>query len=246
MTRATGYEPLDTLKPVARDIWIIDGPAIRFYKVPFSTRATVVRLADGALWVHSPIWLTEPLRAELDALGPVTHLIAPNWIHYAHVASWQAAWPKAQSWAAPGVRDRAASRGVTLHFDHDLDDEAPPQWQGQIDQMIVAGSPVHREAVFFHRASRTLILTDLIENFEPAKINWWMAILARLVGIAAPDGGMPPDMKATFDKAQLAAAINRMIAWNPERVILSHGRWFETGGTDALRRAFAGVLRKAA
>lgn len=37
--------------------------------------------------------------------------------------------------------------------------------------MIVRGSSVHREAVFFHRASRTLILTDLIENFEPAKLR---------------------------------------------------------------------------
>ena len=48
----TGYEPLNTLKPVGKDLWLIDGPAIRFYGMPFSTRATVIRLADGGLWVH--------------------------------------------------------------------------------------------------------------------------------------------------------------------------------------------------
>jgi uncharacterized protein DUF4336 len=245
MQRATGYEPLDVLKPVARDIWIIDGPAIRFYGMPFSTRATVVRLANRTLWVHSPILLSEPLRAQLDALGPVAHLIAPNWIHYAHIASWQAAWPEVQAWAAPGVRERAASRGMALNFDHDLGAGAPPEWRDQIDQMIVPGSRVHREAVFFHRVSRTLILTDLIENFDPAKLNWWMGTLARLAGIAAPRGGMPPDMKATFDKTQLAGAVNRMIAWGPDRVILSHGRWFESRGAAQLRRVFAGILQKA-
>lgn len=63
MTYATGYEPLNTLKPVADDIWLIDGPAVRFYGMPFPTRATVVRLANGDLWVHSPTELSDGLRA---------------------------------------------------------------------------------------------------------------------------------------------------------------------------------------
>lgn len=242
MTGATGYEPLNTLKPVAPDLWVIDGPAIRFYGLPFSTRATVVRLENGDLWVHSPTLMTEPLRAELAALGPVRHLVAPNWIHYAHVAAWQAAFPDATSWAAPGVRDRAASHGMRIRFDHDLGAEAEPPWQGQIDQMIVEGSRLHREAVFFHRASRTLILTDLIENFEPPKLRWWMRPLVRLAGIAHPNGHMPPDMRASFDKAQLAASVRRMLDWNPERVILAHGAWYRDSGAAELRRAFAGVL----
>ncbi len=240
----TGYEPLNTLKPVAPDLWLIDGPAIRFYGMPFSTRATVVRLRDGGLWVHSPTLMTEELRAELQALGPVRHLIAPNWIHYAYIGQWQVAFPGALTWAAPGVRDRAARRGMEMHFDHDLGPEAPPDWAGQIDQLIVEGSEVHREAVFFHRASRTLILTDLIENFEPGKLPWWMRIAARLAGIRDPDGQMPRDMRMTFagHRDQLRAAVERMIGWGPERVILAHGRWYECGGVAELRRAFRFVL----
>lgn len=240
----TGYEPLNTPKSVDRDIWVIDGPAIRFYGMPFSTRATVIRLRNGDLWVHSPTRLSEPLRAELDALGPVRHLVAPNWIHYAYVGQWQAAWPDAQSWAAPGVAQRSAKKGMALTFDHDLGAAAERPWAGQIDQIIVEGSRVHREAVFFHKASRTLILTDLIENFEPAKQVWWMRPILKIVGISAPDGGMPRDMRATFrnGRPQLRAAVETMIGWAPERVILAHGRWFETGGTAELRRAFGFVL----
>ena len=242
MTEATGYAPLDTPKPVAPDLWLIDGPAIRFYGLPFSTRATVVRLENGDLWVHSPTRLTEALRAEIAALGPVRHLVAPNWLHYAYIGEWQAAFPGATSWAAPGVAERAASHGMEIEFDHDLTDAAPAAWFGQIDQMIVAGSRLHREVVFFHRASRTLILTDLIENFEPSKLPWWMRPLVRLAGIAHPRGHMPPDMRASFDKPQLAASVRKMLDWNPERVILAHGHWYRENGAAELRRAFARLL----
>ena len=56
MTLSSGptYAPLDILKPVTADIWIIHGPIIRFYGLPFTTRATVVRLDDGTVWLHSP------------------------------------------------------------------------------------------------------------------------------------------------------------------------------------------------
>lgn len=239
MSPATGYEPLNRLKPVAPEIWLIDGPAIRFWGMPFSTRATVVRLAGGDLWVHSPTFLTEALRQEVAALGPVRHLIAPNWIHYAHVGAWKTAFAEATAWLAPGVAARAEKQGIDLPAGRDLGAEAPAAWAGQIDQIIAGGSALHREAVFFHRPSRTLILTDLIENFEPRKLPWWMRPLAWLGGIAEP-GGMPRDMRATFrDRAALRAAVATMIGWRPERVILAHGRWFRDNGEAELRRAFA-------
>ncbi|MCP5088485.1 MAG: DUF4336 domain-containing protein [Rhodobacteraceae bacterium] len=240
----SAYPPLNTLKPIAKDIWIADGPDIRFYRMPFSTRMTVVRLQNGDVWLHSPIKPTPALIAEIRALGPVTHLIAPNWIHYAFVADWQAHFTQALCWAAPGVAKRAASRGTALRIDHDLGDSAETPWSGQIEQMIVHGSRVHIEAVFFHRVSATLILTDLIENFEPAKLPLWMRWLTRLAGISDPDGQMPRDMRTTFwgHYPLLRRAVIQMIDWAPERIILAHGRWYEKDAVAELRRAFRFVL----
>ena len=240
----TGYEPLNTLKPVAQDIWIVDGPMIRFYGLPFSTRATIVRLTNGDIWVHSPTKLEAGLIAEITALGPVRHLIAPNWIHYAYVAEWQDQFPDTVSWAAPGVKERAESKGMVMRFDHDLGDVAEAPWQGEIDQQIVRGSQVHQEAVFFHKASSTLILTDLIENFEAEKLPFWMRPLTRMAGIQDPNGQMPRDMRMTFRKGQdeLRRAVQQMIDWAPERVIVAHGRWYTSGGVDEIKRAFRFVL----
>jgi len=239
----TGYEPLNTLKPVASDIWLIDGPALRFRGIPYPTRGTIIRLQTGDLWVHSPTQLTDKLRDEIATLGPVRYLIAPIWGHYSHINGWQTAFSGAKSFAAPGVAQRAAKKGLAIDFDQDLTSQAPAAWSDEIDQMIVDGSRAHREVVFFHRASETLILTDLIQNFESAKLPAWVRPLVWIAGIDDSDGKMPFDRRLTFRKAPLADAVERMIAWGPQRIILAHGRWYQRDGVGELRRAFRRILR---
>ena len=245
----TGYEPLFTPKLVARDIWIVDGSIISFYGMPFPTRMTLVRLEDGSLFVHSPIQLAQGLQARVKALGDVKHLVAPNWIHYAYLPQWQEAFPEAITWAAEGVTERAEKNEVDIAVDHILTDEESEAWRGQIDQLVVVGSPVHVEVVFFHRASKTLILTDLIENFEPQKTPCWFRPLTRLAGIRDPDGKMPLDMRLSFrfgeggkGRQLLRQAVDTMLSWEPERIIISHGRWYEKEGSAELRRAFRWLL----
>lgn len=244
MRARTGYEPLGQLKPFGPDIWLVDGPNIRFYGLPFPTRMTVVRLSDGGLWLHSPIALDDALRAQIDALGPVRHLIAPNWIHYASVHQWQAVWPDAHTWAAPGVAARAAKHDVPIRIDTDLTNDAAADWAGQIPFRHVTGSPVHSEVVFFHDASRTLILTDLIENFAPEHLPWWMAALTRLVGITTPDGRTPPDIAASFRKArpEVQDHIRWMIDQAPDKVIMAHGRPYEHDAVARLRHGFRQLI----
>ena len=240
----SGYAPLNTLKPVGDEIWVVDGPSTRFYGVPFSTRMAVVRLKNGDVWLHSPTKICDALKAEIAALGPVRHLIAPNWNHYAYISEWQAAVPNACAYAAPGIVARAKKHGMSTRFDQDLAQTAPDAWAGQIEQMIVEGSKIHREAVFFHTASRALILTDLIENFEPRNLSWPLRILTRLGGIQDPDGQMPRDMRMTFSKGhrKLRTAVEQMIDWGPERIILAHGRWYDRDAVTELKRAFRWVL----
>lgn len=238
--KKTGYEPLFTLKPAASNVWVVDGPTISFYGMPFPTRMTVIRLDDGDLFVHSPIQLTDELKESVQKLGPVRVLVAPNWIHYAYVPQWQEAFPDATTWAAPGVSERAESRGMEIVFDHELGAEPAPELAGEIDSLLVEGSSIHHEVVFFHHPSRTLILTDLIENFEPSKMPLWTRPLIFLAGVRDPDGKAPIDMRFSFRKnrEQLQKAVQHMLDWEPERVILAHGRWYKENGTEELRRAF--------
>lgn len=188
----------------------------------------------------SPTEPDEGLRSEVDALGPVVHLVSPNKIHYAHIAAWKRAYPGAMAWASPGVRERAASQGVGVSFDGDLGDGPEEAWSGDLDQLVFRGSRFMEEVVFFHRKTRTLILADLIENFEPEKVGGAWRWLVRLAGAMDPDGKAPIDLRLTFSGGKEAArtSFERMVAWRPERVIMAHGRSYERDGTAELRRAF--------
>ncbi|MEX6505020.1 DUF4336 domain-containing protein [Jiella sp. M17.18] len=244
--RIEPYEPLNVLKPVADDIFIVDGPVIDFsyagLKLPFPTRMTVVRLADGSLWLHSPTHPDPTLVETIHGLGPVAHIVAPNTLHYWYIQDWAELFPQARLHYAPGL-DRKAKR--PLPAGQTLDPRSPPDgWDGEIDFVVVTGD-LFDEVDFFHRASRTLILTDLIENFEPERVKSWLFRQAvKLAGAADPDGSAPIDMRLTFarHKALVRAAVRQMIAWDPERVIIAHGRWYGTNGASELRRAFRWVL----
>jgi hypothetical protein len=237
------YPPLNHLKPIADNVWIVDGPLIRFgpagLKMPFPTRMTIIRLSDGGLFVHSPTALPEELKAEVGSIGAVRFVIGPNRLHYAWIADWRAAFPDAEIWLAPRIREQAGDR---IDFPaHDLDAAAACPWDEEIATLLIAGRYMS-EAVFFHRASRTLLLTDLIENFEPQKLSFLQRLLTRVGAAQDPHGSMPRDMRLNYARDVLRTAVETMIGWNPERILLAHGRWYERDGAAELRRAFSWLL----
>ncbi|HEV7437034.1 MAG TPA: DUF4336 domain-containing protein [Pseudorhizobium sp.] len=242
--RKVTYPPSNTLKFVAKDLWIVDGPLIHFgaLKMPFPTRMTIVRIAEEDLFIHSPTPLTFPLRREIEQIGQPRWIIAPNRIHYWWVPDWRESYPDAEVYLAPRVREQAADR---ITFDGlPLDRSSGYPWDADLATLPISGSYM-TEVEFFHYRTRTLILTDLIENFELRKLDSfvvrWLTWLAK---VQDPDGQMPRDMRLTFlrQRSHLRASVEAMIEWNPERVIVAHGRWYDRAGADELRRAFRWLL----
>ena len=89
-----------------------------------------------------------------------------------------------------------------------------------------------------------MLLADLIENFELDRIQQRWRWLMRAAGVADPDGKAPLDMQLSFlfRRRALREIVRTLIDWNPERIILAHGRWYETDGAAELRRAFRWLL----
>lgn len=237
------YPPINTLKRVADNIWIVDGPTIRFGmpwpKFPFPTRMTIVRLASGDLFVHSPTPPTQSLRTEIEREGRVRFIIGPNRLHYWWIPEWKAAFPDAEVYLAPRIKEQA--RGRIAFKAKTLAAAGGYKWDAEIATLPIPGSYM-TEVEFFHHASRTLIITDLIENFEPEKVSsLFLRLLTWIGGVSSPQGGLPRDLRLSFTwrhKRELRAAARTMLAWDPERVIIAHGRWYEKNGAAELRRAF--------
>ena len=240
---ASLYEPINVYKPLAPDIGIVDGPfeyltvaGIRL-PLPFTTRMTVVRLSNGDLFLHSPIKFDERLARELQELGRVRHLVSPNQFHYAHIGEWAKAFPEAISWASPRVRRRARARHVDVDFTRDLDVDAPEEWRREIDQLLFPGG-YFKEFIFLHKASRTLILTDTIINIELDKISEPWRTATKLTGMYHPYGQIFFGMRLPLlvQRRKAKAAIGKTRSWQPQRIVLSHGRCFDADADNVIRR----------
>ncbi len=86
------------LKPLGSNLWFADGGIVSFKGFDYPTRMVIVRLADGGLWLWSPVEKTFEIEREIRMLGPVRHIVSPNKLHYLFLAEWQAAFPQAKLW----------------------------------------------------------------------------------------------------------------------------------------------------
>jgi hypothetical protein len=221
-------------------IWICDGPVVPFLAgFPYPTRMAIVRLSNGGLFVWSPVALSDALRREVDALGNVCCLVSPNLLHHLFLEEWSSAYPRARLYASPGLRRRRKD----LNFEADLGDAPEPEWAPDIDQVLVRGSFMMTEVVFFHRASGTAIFADLIENLPRDWFKGWRGLVARLDGITAPNPGAPREWRLSFLHRQAAKlAVEHILAWPIERALIAHGEPASRDGAAFVRRAFAWLL----
>lgn len=224
------------LKQLSDNIWICDGEAVPFYTLAYTTRMTVIRLANNDLFIHSPIKADSELISQVSKLGNVKFLISPNKIHHLFLQDWAKIFPDAKIYASPGLRDKRKD----IDFTADLKDSPEPEWQDEIDQLIFKGSRVMQEVVFFHKPSKTLILTDLIENFDENYFSGFKGLIAKLSGIVAPNGKTPIDWRMSFffGKKQARECFARILAWQPERIIVAHGKNIEINAVDFLKKSF--------
>ncbi|QND63114.1 DUF4336 domain-containing protein [Mesorhizobium loti] len=224
------------LREFGPGIWIADGPTVTAAAgFHYPTRMAVIRLSGGGLFIWSPVELTDELRAEVDALGEVRFLIPPNSLHHVFLGDWQQSYPNAKVYAPPGLREKRRD----IRFDGDLNDTPDTDWADDLDQVVMRGNRITTEIVFFHHASRTVLFTDLIQHFRPGWFKGWRALVARLDLMVAVEPSVPRKFRAAFtDRRAARAAIERVLAWPAEQVLMAHGEPVTENGQAFIRRAF--------
>jgi hypothetical protein len=139
--------------------------------------------------------------------------------------------------------ERARDQGTALRAHGVLGPEPPPDWLGQIGHDTLQGAGFV-EVAFFHRTTRTLVLTDTVQALEPARLPWAMGLLVRALGAAGPEGGTPHHVRLALSRHRdhNRDAVRRLLALDPARVVFAHGAWYAADGAARLRRAFAWLL----
>lgn len=226
---------MSPLQAFGDDIWIAAGPTVESMGFHYPTRMAIIRLADDGLFLLSPVALSDAVRGEIAALGEVRHVVAPNSLHHVFLPEWRSAYPNAHFYAPPGLRERRKD----VRFDADLNDAAITAWDGSIEHVLMRGNLITTEAVFFHKTSRTVLFTDLIQNFPRDWFGGVQALIASMDGMTGAEPQVPQKFRAAFvDRKAARAGLERIRAWPAENVIMAHGEPLRGGGSDFIARAF--------
>jgi hypothetical protein len=214
---------VDSLQRFGKDLWIAEGPTVRFFGMPYPTRMVVVRLGNGSLWIDSPVAATGEQAKQLEQIGPVAHLVSPTRLHDWRLEQWAAFFPQARVWKA-----------------RMLDDTPPEVWSADIDQLLFRGSRVLSEVEFFHKRSRTLIMGDFIQNFQPQPGRILRNAFLHFGGIL--QGGAPRDLRLSFlGKRHIELgreSLSRLLAWDFDKLVPAHGDCVDRDAKSFVKRSF--------
>jgi hypothetical protein len=219
---------------VSNTIWHAQQP-LSFGPISLTSRMTVVRLRDGSLWIHSPISPTPQLIEELNAIGPVRYVIAPNKSHHLFFLPFVAAVESAEGFVPIGIEVKRPDLTDFLKIPR----EAP--WSDDLQGFYIEGLPVLNETVWFHETTGTLIVTDLLFCFS--RMNRGLtSLVAKMLGVHGTIG-MSRTMKfATKDKQALAQSVSPLLSLPIRRVITSHDQIVDEQPLAKLEQAFAWLL----
>jgi len=231
----------ETLQRVAEDVWVAQKAMVKPGGVRIPVNMSVLRLVDRSLWLHAPIPIDDALAAELARLGPVRHVVAPNSFHHLFLSPCLARYPQAALYVAPGLpakRPDLTATGVI--------GTAVPPWANEIDTVIIEGAPKLREVAFFHRASGSLLVTDLLFNVT-APANAATGLVLRLMGTYRRLAVSRAWRLYTRDKSAQRPTLEALLEWPFVRIIPAHGTVYEGASPlpdarAAARAAFGGLL----
>lgn len=232
-----------SLSRVSDDIWIVNDEPINAAGLELPVRMTVIRLSNGDLVLHSPVRYSPTIRYELERLGAIRYLLAPNIAHWMFLSDWQREVRQAATFAARGLSARKQVRAAGIRIDRELGGTTPDEWSADLETVSL-DAPMFSEVEVFDKRSRILILTDLVQNLDPDHLSGSAETAAKLLGITKPDGKAPIYLRLLLRLGgrSVRAAAERLVRLGPERVIFAHGDWFESDGTEHLRHSLRWLL----
>ena len=224
---------------VPGEIWLLDYP-IAVAGCRFNARMSIVRLANGALMLHSPCDIDDVVADAISILGPVCCIVAPGNFHHMYVAKAQIRFPAAQTYICPGVESKVPG----LRFDGILGSRPPNEWGGTMDQVLIRGSRFIWEVAMLHKPSKTLLLVDAIENFtdQTANVSWQVKAWFKLFGVWNRPKPAPEYRIGWKDKAAARSSLEQILEWDFNKIVLSHGDNITENAKERARGAWTPPL----
>jgi len=234
------------IREVTPGVVTFSKPFTIFGLFPVGGRSTAVRLADGGVWLLASTPLTDETKKRLDELGEVKYIVGPDAVHNLYLPEYKSAYPSASLIGVVGHLTKPSLSSVVSSFvgvygRDEANDSSKFGYakDNEIEAVYFSGWK-NQDVAFLHRASRTLIVADLLFNL-PAKEQY-----------SAPGSGSPSSLLwkgfkpgtwlhkwlvgskvMTSDQKAMQRDAKTVAGWDFDRVIMCHGDAIETGGKKA-------------
>ncbi len=194
-------------------------------------RSTVIKTAKGVV-IISPIRFTDEQYRQIEELGPVTDLVAPSLLHHLHLPKTVQRFKSANIWGPEGCKEKLPEIKWNKIFGQD-------SWphSDEIDLVTLKGMPGLNEVVFFDKATRSLIVTDLLFNMTHPK-GWAAPIMLRIVGTYKKFGVSRLTMSIVKDRTAFQNSVKSILNWNFDQIVMAHGDVVTSDGKNNFIQAF--------
>jgi Domain of unknown function (DUF4336) len=207
------------VEKLSEDIWTHEDE-IALGGAPLRLRMTVVRLATDRLWIHSPTAISDELISEISELGEVGYVVGPNNAHNLFLEEWMLAFPGADLMVSAGIPKKLKLKDGFESMGAGFDNP----WAPDLDRIFMPGVGFFDESVFLHKKSRSLILTDYIQNYEGGHKTFVQKFVFAPLGFRGVC--IAPPLKIGFfhkDKSGFRESVQRIKQWEFDRIVVTHG-----------------------
>lgn len=231
------------LRELDDNIWVSEQP-LKYFGLSVGTRMTVISLTNGELIVISPIQVDDLTIDQINKLGNVSYIIVPNLYHHLFAASFKAIYPNALLLASPGLE----SKRPDLLIDKFLPD-VDNIFKNEVEYLLfdgistfgLSGTALLHEFVFFHQASKTLVLTDTAFHFDDS-FSATTQLVAKLIGGYKKLSPSLLEKFATRETEKVKQSVQSVLTWDFDRVIMAHGSVLENDGKRQFKEGYERFL----
>ena len=189
------------MKKLATNIWVHEHITRLEDGRQLPLRLTVVRLSNKKLWIHAPTPLSNILKTQISNIGEVGYLFSGNNLHNMSFINWMKTFPKAEAWVTPGIPQKLPDLDNYNVLKENI-------WIDDFDATSMKKVPKFDETVFYHYKSKSLIVTDLVQNHAKSGVYLAPPLLRE---------GTIQDQKAFSD------FIKHIKTWDFDRIVVTHG-----------------------
>lgn len=191
-------------------------------------RTTVLKLSNGTILLSPGSKLT---KEQLEQLGEVTDIVAPNLFHCAGIKLAAEVFPEARVWGPEGVREKKTQFSWTHILGKD-------KWifENELTHIVLEGAPGVQESVFIHTKTETLYVTDLFFNLRNAS-GLGARIILGLFGTYRKFALSKFFKGFIKDREAFEVSLKKIFSHNFNRIVMAHGEVLENAHQAAIEAA---------